>query len=261
MPSSLVSFFSPLKSNPAIRYLHIFMLTLLKHCIHNICSCPWGNLYRCDPILAVFSAVVTAKLWSTLSTKKNKTFSFFNSNPLLQKCKIRMLLVGWQAFPIALSHLYFPLPSCCPSSNPSIHLCSLALCGESAVTVCPSSCGPSCLGQMGSSPPHPPSSMMSIRGPLNLKPRTTGPEVYNSHWAKTIWEKMFMVHSNRQMRCLCNSHYDKTQSCNGCILLIALELKYFYFKVITLWFATTSEGDLQVYLYLKTIPFYVPLWR
>lgn len=254
MPSSLVSFFSPLKSNPA-------MLTLLKHCIHNICSCPWGNLYRCDPILAVFSAVVTAKLWSTLSTKKNKTFSFFNSNPLLQKCKIRTLLVGWQAFPIALSHLYFPLPSCCPSSNPSIHLCSLALCGESAVTVCPSSCGPSCLGQMGSSPPHPPSSMMSIRGPLNLKPRTTGPEVYNSHWAKTIWEKMFMVHSNRQMRCLCNSHYDKTQSCNGCILLIALELKYFYFKVITLWFATTSEGDLQVYLYLKTIPFYVPLWR
>lgn len=65
--------------------------------------------------------------------------------------------------PLSLSHLYLsplycffpPLPPLTSSSHLSILLCSLALCGESAVTVCPSSCGPSCLGQMGSSPPQP----------------------------------------------------------------------------------------------------------
>lgn len=60
---------------------------------------------------------------------------------------------GCQPFPISLSLsplLIFSLslPSF-PSSHPSIHLCGRRLCGESAVTVCPSSCGPSCLGQMG----------------------------------------------------------------------------------------------------------------
>lgn len=137
---------------------------------------------------------------------KEQIKKVFSTSTLLQKCKIRALLIGLQAFPMAHSlahalHCFIP-PS---SSHPSIHLCSLALCGESAVTVCPSSCGPSCLGQMGSSPPHPPSSMMSMRGPLNLKPRTTGPEAYYSHWAKTIWKKMFLLHSNSGMRCLCNS--------------------------------------------------------
>lgn len=117
---------------------------------------------------------------------------------LLQKCKVRVVLVGRQAFPIAFSHLaLLSLPSS-PSSHLSIAVCSLALCGESAVTVCPSSCGPSCLGQMGSSPPHRPSSMMSMRGPLNPKPRMTGPEAHNSHRTKTIWggKKMFMVQIN-----------------------------------------------------------------
>lgn len=47
--------------------------------------------------------------------------------------------------------------------------------------------------------------------------------------------------------------------CNGCLLLLVLALKYSLFKVITLCLATTSEGDLQVYWDLKTIPFYVPL--
>lgn len=92
---------------------------------------------------------------------------FFWELKSLHTCKMRMLLVGWQQF----SHCFpSPLLSCgllyAPPSNPSIHFCSLALCGESAVTVCPSSCGPSCLSQMGPSPPRPPWAMMSIRGGL-----------------------------------------------------------------------------------------------
>lgn len=97
---------------------------------------------------------------------------------------------------LSLTFIFHCLLLVPPAIHPSIAAAE-ALCGESAVTVCPSSCGPSCLGQMGSSPSHPPSSMMSVRGPLNLKPLTTGPKAYNSRWAKTIWEKMFMEHSDR----------------------------------------------------------------
>lgn len=126
--------------------------------------------------------------------------------------------------------IFSPLLPSSPSSHPSILLCSLALRGESAVTVCPSSCGPSCLGQMGSSLPHPPASMMSMWGPPNLKPRTTGPEAYYSRWATTIW-KRYVSAACRQPRRWCSSHWDRTPSCNGCLLLLSLVLKHFSFFV------------------------------
>lgn len=107
----------------------------------------------------------------------------------LHTCK-RRELPGWLATvpccflsPLPSIGFLVPLP---PSSNPSIHCCSLALCGESAVTVCPSSCGPSCLSQMGPSPPHPPWATVPIRGHQNLKQLQTGPEAWKSHWGKTI---------------------------------------------------------------------------
>lgn len=112
-------------------------------------------------------------------TKKKKSFFHLNSFAEMQNKSTFDRIASFSHG--SLSRPCSPLLYSPPSSHPSIHLCSLALCGESAVTVCPSSCGPSCLGQMGSSPPHPPSSMMSMRGPLNLKPRTTGPEAYYSH--------------------------------------------------------------------------------
>lgn len=83
---------------------------------------------------------------------------------------------GWLArfshLSLSYTSTYLPVLSIAPflplqpSIHPSIHCCSLALCGESAVTVCPSSCVPSCLGQMDSSSLYPPSSMMSMRAPL-----------------------------------------------------------------------------------------------
>lgn len=114
---------------------------------------------------------------SYLQRKKKKQGKFFHLNSTFAEMQNKSTVGRIASFShSSLSHPSSPLLSSPPSSHPSIHLCSLALCGESAVTVCPSSCGPSCLGQMGSSPPHPPSSMMSMRGPLNLKPRNTGPE-------------------------------------------------------------------------------------
>lgn len=122
--------------------------------------------------------------------------SFWDPTPL-RTCKAQEL-PGWLATvscrflsPLPSIAFLVPLP---PSSNPSIHCCSRALRGESAVTVCPSSCGPSCLSQMGPSPPHPPWATVSIRGHQNLKRLQTGPEAWKSHWAKTIcrgrWKKI-----------------------------------------------------------------------
>lgn len=150
---------------------------------------------------------------------------FFQELKSLHTCRMRMLLVGRQLFSRSFPS---PLLSCCllhapPPSNPSIHSCSLALCGESAVTVCPSSCGPSCLSQMGPSPPHPPWAMMSIRGGLwTWSDCRLAPKCGNLTEPKQYGEK-------KKKKCLrSNSQRGTAQIYKA--LLIVPECKYFFSK-------------------------------
>ena len=91
-----------------------------------------------------------------------------------------------------------PLVPSSPSSHPSIHSCSPALCGESAVTVCPSSCGPAVWAKMGSSPPQLPSSMMSVRGPLTWGHGQLASEHISRIEPKQYGKEMFLLHFDRR---------------------------------------------------------------
>lgn len=126
--------------------------------------------------------------WTHNSTQAHVVF--FWDPTSLHTCKTRERLRRLETVSCCFLS---PLPSIAflvllpPSSNPSIQCCRPALCGESAVTVCPSSCGPSCLSQMGPSLPHPLWATVPIRGHQNLKRLKPAPEAWKSHGGKTIW--------------------------------------------------------------------------
>lgn len=109
-----------------------------------------------------------------------------------------------------------------PHSNPSIHFCSLALCGESAVTVCPSSCGPSCLSQMGPSPPHPPWAMMSIRGRGGSEPEMT------ADWPWSVEISPSQNNMGRKKNVYGATLHGRAQIYKA--LFIILECKYFFLR-------------------------------
>ncbi len=143
---------------------------LINYCLISNCFNTQISVWRVQALIYEHSNSHNEKHFDPwhlrgLSAQRNSHFLFHLKSSTAEMQK-KSAAGRMASFPrLSLAHLYFPWLPSSPSTHPSIHPCSLALCGESAVTVCPSSCGPSCLGQMGSSPPHPPSRMMSMRGP------------------------------------------------------------------------------------------------